>query len=315
MPTLLVVGGSGLLGSRLVEAARKDYRVIGTHQSSPPPIEGVEWLVLHKENFYAAGLAVERIAPDIIIDTAAFHDVDACEADRERAWRVNADATRSLAEAAHEQGSRYVFISTDFVFSGAKGSYAETDVPHPVNRYGASKLAGEWAVLHADERNQVIRPSVVFGWNPSRLNFATWVLTSLRDGKSIQIVRDWWGSPTWADALAQGILALARLPDGGIFHLAGPDRMSRYDFALQLADAFELDPEDTLIRPVSAARFIGKARAKAPRSKARRPRDSSLAIDKAAEHGVILIDYAESLYRMHKQQDLKDFKVPTRYKS
>lgn len=304
MATLLVVGGSGLLGSKIVAAARTNYDVVATHRSGPAPIDGVEWVELHKENIEADQSIVRRVRPDFVVDTAALHDVDRCEEDRERAWQINAAATAALASTAHALGARYLFISTDFVFDGARGQYRESDLPAPVNYYGVTKAAGEKGTLDADGGNQVVRPSVIYGWDSTRMNFATWLLTSLRDGKEVRIVTDWFGSPTWADDLAGGVLRLLKIPIGGVFHLAGPDRLSRYEFALRLAKSFRV--ESNLIKPVTAAEFSRKAA---------RPRDSSLVNVRAAEHGILFMGVDESLKRMHSQQDLESFVPPTRFKS
>ena len=304
MARLLVVGGSGLLGAKVVAAARRNYDVVATHRSGAAPVEGVEWVEFHKEKLEDDRSIVDGTRPDFVVDTAASHDVDRCEEDRERAWQVNAAATGALASAAHAHGAKYLFVSTDFVFDGARGSYKETDPTGPVNYYGVTKVAGEKATLEADAGNQVVRPSVIYGWDSTRMNFATWLLTSLRDGKDVRIVTDWFGSPTWADDLAGSILRLLKVSAGGIFHLAGPDRLSRYEFALRLAKAFHLDPG--FVKPVMAAEFARKAA---------RPMDSSLVNVRAGEHGLRSLSVDESLARMRSQQDLESFVTPTRFKS
>ena len=303
MIRLLVVGGSGLLGAKVVGEARKNYEVVATHRSGAAPIEGVEWIEFHKEKFEDVSI-VDRVRPDFVVDTAALHDVDRCEEDRERAWQVNAAATGALASAAHAQGAKYLFVSTDFVFDGARGRYRESDPTAPVNYYGVTKVAGEKATLEADAGNQVVRPSVIYGWDSTRMNFATWLLTSLRDRKEVRIVTDWFGSPTWADDLAGSIVRLLTVSAGGTFHLAGPNRLSRYEFAIRLAKAFRLD--SSLIKPVTAAEFARKAA---------RPMDSSLVNVRAIEHGLRPLGVDESVARMRSQQDLESFVTPTRFKS
>jgi len=304
MATLLVIGGSGLLGSKLAVAARKEHRVVATYRSTPPRLDGVELVPFQKEEMGDARAWVSRIAPDYVVDTAALHDVDRCEDERERATEVNARAPGILAEAANGVGARYLFVSTDFVFDGARGSYEEADSPGPVNHYARTKLEGERAVLEAGEANQVVRPSVIYGWDDSRLNFATWLLTSLRDRKPVRIVTDWIGSPTWADSLADAVLCLLALREGGIYHLAGPDRLSRFEFATRLAAAFDLDPK--AISPVTAAEFAHRAP---------RPRDSSLRNTRAANHGITVLDTPTSLRKMRAQRSLERFEAPVRFKS
>jgi len=301
---LLIIGGSGLLGSKIAAAGRDRYKVIGTYRSVAPEIDGVAFVELCKERVEEGLALVRKVKPAVVIDTAAFHNVDMAEERRELAWQVNAGSTGSLARAATDLGARYLFVSTDFVFDGAKGHYAEDDVPRPVNHYGKTKLAGEEAVLAASAGHIVVRPSVIYGWDDTRLNFATWVLTSLRAGQSINVVTDWIGSPTLADGLAACILQLLSLPDGGIYHLAGADAISRYEFAVRLAKAF--GPDDTLIKPVRSA-DLGM--------KARRPPDSSLTNNRAKRHRITVVAASDGIKTMKAQRSLESFVPPARFKS
>lgn len=303
MRTLLVIGGTGLLGSKVVTQARGPYQVTATHRALLPEAEGVQAVELHKERREEAARVVETVNPDVVVDTAAFHDVDGCEADRDRARAVNVDGTTALVRATNDMGARYAYISTDFVFDGARGPYGEGDAPDPVNFYGETKRMAEKAVLRSGV-NLVIRPSVVYGWDDTRLNFATWVLTSLREGQEIQAVTDWAGSPTLADSLAEAILQVIDLDEGGIYHLAGPDCMSRYDFARRLARGFDLDVD--LIRPVKGA-DLGVT--------ATRPLNSCLRNARAAERGITTVGVGDGIRWMEADRSLDDFVTPTRFKS
>lgn len=304
MGMLLVVGGSGLIGRKLAALGTAEYDVIGTYSSIQPKIEKVTFVELHKERVEDGRALIEKLKPVAVVDTAAFHNVDKCEEDRDLAWAVNAAATGALAMAATDVGARYLFVSTDFVFDGTKGGYKEDDVPRPVNFYGETKLAGERAVLSASAEHVVVRPSVVYGWDESRLNFATWVLTSLREKNPINVVTDWIGSPTLADELAAGLLRLLKVPNGGLYHLAGIDALSRYDFALRLAKAFDL--ETNMIKPVTAAEFGAKAR---------RPPNSSLVNVQAKRYGVTVATADRGIAKMKGQRALESFVMPVRFKS
>ncbi len=243
-----MIGGSGLVGAKVAAKAHGAYKVIATHRGSAPALRGVTFVGLRKEDVDAGRALIRKTKPVAVVDTAGLHNVDKCEADRELAWNVNAGATGSLAHTANDVGARYLFISTDFVFDGAKGGYREDDLARPVNRYGETKLAGERATLAANPDNLLVRPSLVYGWNDTRMNFATRMLTSLRDGTAVNVVTDHIGSPTWADSLAEAIIKLLGAAQGGIYHLAGPDALSRYDFSIRLATAFGLST--ALIKPV-----------------------------------------------------------------
>jgi dTDP-4-dehydrorhamnose reductase len=304
MDTLLVVGGSGLVGGKVCEAGRDAFHVVGTHRGPAPKIPRVRFIEFHKERADEGVALVRQLKPAAVVDTAALHNVDRCEEERDLAWQVNAGSTGALARVAQDVGARYLFVSTDFVFDGTKGGYREEDVARPVNYYGETKLAGEHAVLAASGDHLVIRPSVVFGWDNTRLNFATWVLSSLKEGKSINVATDWIGSPTFADSLASGILKLLKVPDGGVYHLAGADALSRHDFAVRLAKAFGLDAG--LVKPVPSADLPLKAR---------RPPDSSLSSAKAKRHRVSVVRADEGIVAMGKQRTLDRFVPPARFKS
>ncbi len=304
MDTLLIVGGSGLLGAKLAAAARDFYEVVATHRGVRPDVEGVRWVELNKEKRLEALDTLRDAAPDLIVDTAAFHNVDKCEEEKGLAWKVNAVGTHALAREARERGARYCYVSTDFVFDGEGGPYREGDPPVPRNYYAITKLVAEQAVLGVNGANQVVRPSVIYGWDATRLNFATWVLTSLREGETIRVVTDWVGSPTFADSLAEGLLALLRLDEGGVFHLAGPDCLSRYDFAVRLAKAFDLDSKGVHAVTSDQLNF-----------RAERPARSCLANERAAGHGIATVGVEEGIATMRAERDLESFETPERFKS
>ncbi len=304
METLLVIGGSGLLGTKVAALGRESYRVVATHRGGAPALDGVEFAELQKENLDEGRALIRRVKPDAVVDTAAFHNVDKCEEQKDLASAVNAVSTGAYAEAAQDLGARYLFISTDFVFDGVRGAYKESDVPRPVNVYGETKLAGERATLAANPDFLVVRPSVVYGWDDTRLNFATWLLTSLRDRKSVNIVTDWIGSPTLADSLAEACLKVLGAREGGVYHLAGPDAMSRYDFAVRLARAFRQDA--SLIKPVTSKEMTMKAP---------RPPNSSLVNVRGTHQGIRTLGADEGIAAMERERTLESFVTPTRFKS
>src|SRR6266566_8479 len=276
METLLVFGGSGLLGGKVAALARESFQGVATYTRTKPGHPGINFVELPKEN-------VEE---------------------RDLAWQVNAGSTGSLARVATDIGARYLFVSTDFVFDGTKGGYREQDVPRPLNRFGQTKLAGEHAVLAATADHLVARPGLLYGWDDTDLNFATWVLSSARDGTPIDVATDWIASPTFADSLAAGILQLLKVPVGGVFHLAGADGMSQYDFAVRLVDAFGLDPK--MVQPVRSAEF---------HLKAPRPANAFLSSAKAKRHRIAVLPAEEGIAAMKEQRSLDSFVLPERFES
>src|SRR5437879_7872978 len=241
METLRVFGGSARRGGKVAALARESFQVVATYTRTKPGHPGINYVELPKENVGEGMALVRKTKPSAVIDAEAMDDVDRCEEERDLAWQVNAGSTGSLARVATDMGARYLFVSTDFVFDGTKGGYREQDVPRPVNHFGETKLAGEHAVLAATADHLVARPGLLFGWDDTDLNFATWVLSSARDGTPIDVATDWIASPTVADSPARGVLQITKVPGGGACHPAGADGISQYDFAVRPVDCVGLE--------------------------------------------------------------------------
>jgi dTDP-4-dehydrorhamnose reductase len=266
---ILVTGSSGLLGAQLVSHALKDGHTVLSAYGSHQPSCG-EPIRLDLAELEPIVPAIRKAAPDIIIHTASITDVDLCEQRPDLARLVNGEATGKIAEAAVEVQAFMIYISSDYVFDGNNGMYREDDPPNPVNRYGESKLLGEQFVRESGAKYCVARTSVLYGWGREhRPNFAMWVLNKLRSGQVARVVNDQYASPTLNLNLAEMILDASKKRLEGTLHLAGATRMDRYNFALKIAEVFQLDPG--LIEQVSS-RDIGW--------KARRPSDSSLDVSK-----------------------------------
>ena len=129
---------------------------------------------------------MKKIYPDIVIHAAAFTNVDDCEKNKDRAFAVNVQGTRNIADAVEKIGAKVVYISTDFVFDGKKGMYKEIDSTKPINYYGITKLNGERIVDKLLDDYIIARTSVLYGWNPFSQNFATWLINQLENRNKIQ---------------------------------------------------------------------------------------------------------------------------------
>jgi len=162
---VLVTGGTGLLGYWVVRVFRdRGFDVYSTYHSRSPSEVDVKWVKLDLEDLESATRVVKEVKPDVIIHTAAYTDVDGCEVNRERAYRVNYLATKALASRGV---GFFVYISTDYVFDGLRGMYREDDVPVPVNYYGLTKLLGEVASLSSTQNSCVVRVSGLYGYSPA----------------------------------------------------------------------------------------------------------------------------------------------------
>ncbi len=181
-----------------------------------------------------AGRVLTASRPDVVVNSAAWTDVDGCARDPERAMELNGRAPGRLAAATD---ALFVQVSTNEVFAGDREEpYAEDDEPAPGNPYGASKLAGERAVRWASQRHLVVRTAWLFG--PGGANFVTKVLAAAHAaaerGEAARVVDDEWGNPTWTPALAAAIAAAVGLPDNrrpSVLHLAGDPPTTRFGWA------------------------------------------------------------------------------------
>jgi dTDP-4-dehydrorhamnose reductase len=214
-----------------------------------------------------------KLKPDVVIHTASETNVDRCENERERAWRINVGGTRNIAEACAESGAKLVCISTDYVFDGEKGLYAEEDAPNPIDFYGLTKLEGEKQAVKRLRNCAVLRTSVLYGRHPSKQDFATWVINKLKQQQEITVVDDHFNTPTLAENLAEMALEVAALDLQGTFHTSGCERISRYDFARKIAETFKLD--SSFIKPIKMNELKAWI--------AKRPRDSSLSTKKVQQ--------------------------------
>jgi dTDP-4-dehydrorhamnose reductase len=278
---VLVIGAGGQVGAKVARLAhRKGHSVVGTYRSRAVEESGIETLLLDKTDRARVEEVLQQHRPQVVIDTGALHNVDYCESHPEEAMAVNRDGTRWVAAASQRAGARFVMISTDYVFDGLRtGPYSETDAPGPASVYARSKLEGEQAAISENPDTVVARPSVIYSWVPlasptgsasgKPLNFASWFLRQLLEGKEVRIVTDQIASPTLADDLARALLALAESSVTGVFHAAGATPLSRYDFCRRLGERLGFPSEH--IVPIDSA---------ALRQAAPRPPNSSLSSEK-----------------------------------
>lgn len=262
---LLITGGSGLLALNWACAMRDSWRVVlGIHRH-PVRLAGVETCPLDLDDARRLVRQFAEVAPDLVVHAAALTSVDECEADTVQARHVNAGLARNVAEAASARDVRLVHVSTDHLFAGDRSNYREDDSPVPLNEYARSKLLGEEWVRQTYPQALILRTNF-YGWgHASRQSFSDWILQSLRAGREITLFDDVFFTPLLADALATAAHRLIEQSADGLFHLAGDERVSKYEFGLRLARAFELP--QALIRRGSVTEASLQAS---------RPRDMSL---------------------------------------
>lgn len=275
METLLVIGASGLLGQYLVRQGKSLFgRVVGTYNSNPFEMKGVEARELDITSEQGVGQLLEEIRPEFAILTSALTGVDHCEVHPEEARAVNEVGPHNIASACHELGVKLLHVSTDYVFEGYDGDYREDDEPNPVNVYGRTKLYGERAVLSAAPESIVARVCVLYGWNriTPKTNFVTWLLERLGNRGRVELFEDQIVTPSYAHEVSQALLKLIAKDVKGIYHASGSQKVSRYEMGKLVADTFDLNSERIFPTTMEKAGL-----------KARRPKDSSLNVEKIEE--------------------------------
>jgi len=262
-PTWLVTGANGFLGANLGAFLAGRARRIGAVRSARA--EGTlfdEYVAADLEDPTAVVRAIEERRPDVVVHSAAMASHEACEDDPQRARLINTAASEVLARAAAGTGSRFVLISTDAVFDGARGHYTEDDTPTPTSVYGRTKVEAEQAALAATDA-LVVRTNF-FGWSPTgRRSILEFFVNALTAGQQVRGFTDFTTSSAYAQVLAEALWDLSEAEASGIVHLTSPDAMTKYDFGVAVAAEFGLDA--SLITPA--------------RSDIRPPREGDISLD------------------------------------
>lgn len=248
---ILLIGADGQLGTDLKKVL-KDYQLFC------PLIEDLGITQFAKVREY-----ISQNSPDLIVNTAAFHQTDECEKDPQKSFLVNSSAVKNLAEICKKKDIPLVQISTDYVFGSdqkRRSPYKEEDLPGPVNIYGASKLAGEYCVRYNLRKYFIIRPAALFGVAGAKGKGGNFVETMLRLAKEkeeVKVKNDEFTTPTYTKELAENIAELVKTDDYGIYHMTSQGECSWFDFAKKI---FELTNTKVKCSPVFSDNFPTIAR-------------------------------------------------------
>lgn len=294
---ILITGGSGLLGSRLCKLFSKEFDVYATYTRNKINIKECKFFAVDVTDILKISTLIKKITPEIIVHAAALTDVDYCENHQKEAWKINVEGTKNIINTCKEIEARLIFISTDYVFDGIKGDYSEDDGINPLNYYAKTKAEGERMLKESNLEYAIARASVIYGWNGpgQRLNFVTWVIDSLKEGKTINVVDDQYNTPTFADNGAEALYSIVSKEAYGVYHMTGRECINRYEFAKKIADAFNLDKSNIIL-----------AKTLQLRQSAKRPYNSCLLtskIERELKHNPFTIN--EGLKAMKRQKNYK----------
>jgi len=254
---MLITGVSGLLGNNLAFYFRDKFNILGLYLSHPVTINGIQTQkadILSEDSLKSI---VREFDPGIVLHCASLTDVDFCEMNREITDMVNVKGTKIVVESIKKRNTKLVYISSESVYDGGKGDFRESDPVDPQNYYGLSKYKGELEVLK--KSGALIIRTNIFGWNiQEKFSIAERIINELSNKRPIKGFRDAFFSSIYTFDLA-AILDMAIDRDlGGIYNCASRTSLSKYEFALHVADCFHLEKE--LIQPISIDDFDFKAK-------------------------------------------------------
>lgn len=278
---ILITGSNGLLGQKLVSfCLEKNIPFLATsngpnRNTDCPDASYKSMDITDRERVFEI---VEDYSPSHIIHTAAMTNVDACETDPECCENINVTGTVNLVDASEKCGAHFQLLSTDFVFDGLKGAYVEEDKVNPLSEYATSKVKAEDYVKKNSSDWSIVRTIIVYGNgnNLSRSNIVAWAKSALEKGDPLNIVDDQFRSPTFAEDLAAGCMAIAMRGLNGIFHISGPEIMSIYELVERIGKHFGYDT--SIINKISSTTL---------NQPAKRPMKTGFDLSKAYE----LLDY------------------------
>lgn len=266
--TILITGSNGLLGQKLVYALLKrneagaNWNIIATARGANrlKVQPGYTYTEMNIGDRASVLTVLSQHLPQVVINTAAMTNVDACESARDEAELLNAtsvsymvEALASLQNANAGYKCHFIHLSTDFIFDGEGGPYDETATPNPLSHYAATKLRGEAFAMQEDVKWSILRTIIVYGIadDMSRSNLVLWAKGALEKGQTINVVNDQFRSPTLAEDLAEGCILCAEKGAQGIFNISGETTYSILGLVHKIADFWQLDK--SLVNAVSSA--------------------------------------------------------------
>ena len=245
---VLITGASGQLGNSILNQLNGKFELLATDINiGNISTLDIPFSVLDITNFEQIKSTLFNFNPNVIINLAAYTDVDGCELNPNKAYLLN---TKSVEMLSDKFDGYFIQISSDYVFDGYNGPYSENDETNPLSIYGKTKLDAENILQDSALNWCVLRTNVLFDYYSStEASFINWVVDSLKLNKSINVVEDQWNNPTWTQNIAEIIELIINKNVKGIYNYGGADYLNRFEFARIIADIFDLDK--TSILPIN----------------------------------------------------------------
>lgn len=291
---LLISGGFGLIGSRLLEvwAGKYDVMVLDREDQSDQ-FKNVSFIQTNITKGEEVEASFKRFKPDVVLHLAAYTNVEKAEEERQPAWDLNVFATRLLAEAAQKAEAHFIYFSTGFVFEGKEESNTEEDNPKPVNYYGLTKMEGERTLQKAATTSTIVRINFPYGgkW-VTRGDLIKWMIEKLLRGEEVELVNDQHISPTFIDDLPLALDRVIEKKATGIYHATGGDCLTLLDIGRIIASEFGF--EKSLIKETTLDEFLVKSGRRAVQ-----PRWSCLLNSKLeTELGIKMTNFPEGIEKV-----------------
>nr|MBU1327712.1 SDR family oxidoreductase [Candidatus Omnitrophota bacterium] len=270
---LLIIGASGILGSKLYnDAINKKWNVMGTYCSHKH--EGLFYLDVRDKS--SLEKAFNIFEPEVVVMAGGITDVDLCTLKPKLAEDVNIKGTSDLVKKIKEYGSKLVYISTDYIFDGENGPYKENYKTNPINNYGRTKLEAENIIRTKLKDYLIVRTCQLYGVADRMLtnsapakNFAIKIIHNMQNNKKVYAADDLYSTPTYSGSLSDILIKLIDKKSKGVYHGAGAEFLSRYDYVSKITDVFKLDKS-----------LIQRVKLKDLKLKAKRPEKGGLKTDK-----------------------------------
>jgi dTDP-4-dehydrorhamnose reductase len=244
---ILITGAFGQLGNSLKNFLSINDEVFRTGLNIPTGGKGLQLNIVDKIMLKDI---ISSISPDVIINLAALTNVDFCESNPEIAKEVNTNGVQNLVDVF---SGKIIHLSTDYVFDGLKGPYKEEDQINPISVYGKTKYDAEKIVLDKNN-NLVLRANVLYNmFGNNKASFLNWVVNNLKNKNSIQVVNDQFNNPTWTESIAEILVNCLNKNMSGLYHWGDQDYLSRYDFAIKIAESYNLKSD--LIKQISTSQL------------------------------------------------------------